>query len=440
MKSTQQENGQTVYEQSKDPNPYDELPYRSFPIEWTAPERLAVVSRLHGGPRPPICHYRVLELGCGDGANLLPLAYYRRYADFVGIDGASTQVATAQARQLALNLPNVHFIRTDFLVANKKLSGQFDYILAHGVFSWVPMGVRDALFRLCAERLRLGGILYLNYNTRPGWNVRGMVREFLLAQTTGLGNLQHRAEAAQAAAATIIASLSADAHPYARLLANEFQFVCDNHVSYVAHEFLAPHNYAYWRSEFLGLAERFGLHYVADADFNYATGRISEDLAAKLLARGIVGRGLKDSTDLLCYRQLHSPILTRAPYQSYALGLNELDSWLVASCMKRCIVPDGINPMFEHPSGYRVETKNEVMRNGLETLQKVWPMGVPLGKVFADLSMVMDDVRLLHRNGLIDLRLEGPDCTMTRSPLNVLEGDWGGYATTPYHTREASSA
>lgn len=39
---------------SNSPNPYDELPYRSFPIEWTAPERLALVPLLYGGPRLPL--------------------------------------------------------------------------------------------------------------------------------------------------------------------------------------------------------------------------------------------------------------------------------------------------------------------------------------------------------------------------------------------------
>ena len=69
-------------------NPYDELPYKSFSIEWSAPERLALASLLHGGPRPPLEKYRVLELGCGNGANLLALAYYRRHAAFVGVDAA----------------------------------------------------------------------------------------------------------------------------------------------------------------------------------------------------------------------------------------------------------------------------------------------------------------------------------------------------------------
>ena len=219
-------------------NPYDELPYKCLPIEWTAPERLALASILHGGPRPLLDTYRVLELGCGNGANLLPLAYYRRHATFVGVDGALTQIEIANARKSALELSNIEFIRSNFFTAAQRLSGQFDFIIAHGIFSWVPSDVRDALLELCAQHLRPGGLLYLNYNTRPGWNVRGMVREFLLAQTAGTTNLRMRAQLAQDVAAKIVAAYTAGEHPYSQLIVNEFRFVCENHVSYVAHEYL----------------------------------------------------------------------------------------------------------------------------------------------------------------------------------------------------------
>ena len=195
-------------------NPYDDLPYRSRPIEWTAPERLALTSVLHGGPRQRLDGYRVLELGCADGANLLPLAYYRKHASFVGIDGARTQIEVADARKSALELSNIDFIYADFITAAQRISGQFDYIIAHGVFSWVSDDVRDALLELSARHLRPGGLLYLNYNTRPGWNIRGMVREFLLAQTAGTASLRIRAQMAQDVSARVVSGSAEGAHPF----------------------------------------------------------------------------------------------------------------------------------------------------------------------------------------------------------------------------------
>jgi SAM-dependent methyltransferase len=419
-------------------NPYDELPYKCLPIEWTAPERLALASLLHGGPRPPLDTYRVLELGCGDGANLLPLAYYRRHATFVGVDGAHSQIEIADARKSALELSNIEFIHSDFLTAAHQLSGSFDYIIAHGIFSWVPHDVRDALLELCAQHLRRGGLLYLNYNTRPGWNVRGMVREFLLAQTAGMKTLRMRADLAQDVAAKIVSSLTVGEHPYSQLIANEFQFVCENHVSYVAHEYLAADNHPYWRSEFLTLARRYSLEYVADADFCYSSGRIPESLAPRLGKEQITGRTLDDTVDLLCYRQLHSPILTQGPLEWNPPALEEFANLLVVSCLVPCAPNGGESPMFQHPSGYEVEAKEAVMAAALKRLQPLWPKGLRIGAVFPDVSKVVDDLKLLQRNGLIELRcIEPSECGVCPDSLNRLESHYGAYVTTPYHTREA---
>ena len=420
-------------------NPYDELPYKSLPIEWTAPERLALASLLHGGPRLPLDTYRVLELGCGDGANLLPLAYYRRHATFVGVDGARSQVEVADARKSALELSNIEFIHSDFLIAAHQLSGPFDYIIAHGIFSWVPYDVRDALLELCAQHLRRGGLLYLNYNTRPGWNVRGMVREFLLAQTAGTPSLLLRAQLAQDVAAKVVSSLTVGEHPYSQLMANEFRFVCENHISYVAHEYLAADNHPYWRSEFLALARRYGLEYVADADFCYSSGRIPEDLAPRLDKEQITGCALEDTVDLLCYRQLHSPILTQSPLAWDPPGLYEFANLLVASCLIPCTSNGAKNPMFQHPSGYQVEAKEEVIVTALKRLQPLWPRGLRIGAVFPDVSQVMDDLKLLQRNGLIELRcIEPYEFGVCPDSLHRLESHYGSYVTTPYHTREAA--
>ena len=93
-------------------DPYDELSYRCRPIEWTAPERLAAASLLHGGPTPAQDSYRSLEFGCGDGANLLPMAYYRRHSHFTGIDGSAVQIGIACAHMRALDLRNVELIHS----------------------------------------------------------------------------------------------------------------------------------------------------------------------------------------------------------------------------------------------------------------------------------------------------------------------------------------
>lgn len=418
-------------------NPYDDLPYRSRSIEWTAPERLALTSLFHGGPRQRLDSYRVLELGCGDGANLLPMAYYRQNAMFVGIDGARSQIEIANSDKSELGLSNIDFIHSDFLTADQQLTGVFDFIIAHGVFSWVSAEVLEALFALCCKRLRPGGLLYLNYNTRPGWNVRGMVREFLLEQTAEITSLPARAKLAQELSAKLAVTLPEEEHPYSKLLANEFRFVCENDVSYVAHEFLSPNNQAYWRSEFMALAGQYGLTYVADADFNYSSGRVAEGVVSGLIGMQISGRTLDDTLDLLCYRQLHTAIFTHSPLTFHSPSHEEFAHLFVASCLTPSVRNNDGNLMFQHPSGYEVEAKEDGMRLALETLQTIWPRGLRLNALFPNVSHVMDDLKLLHRNGLIELRcVEPADFGIHPEPLNKLQSLRSESVTSPYHSRE----
>src|SRR5207237_1392628 len=76
-------------------------------------------------------------------------------------------------------LTNVELICRDLLAVDEGL-GRFDYIIAHGLYSWVPAEVQDHLLALCARLLAPQGVAYVSYNTYPGWHFRGMIREVLL--------------------------------------------------------------------------------------------------------------------------------------------------------------------------------------------------------------------------------------------------------------------
>jgi SAM-dependent methyltransferase len=425
-------------------NPYDEVPYPSMPIDWSAPERLALASLLHGGPRPSLDRYRVLELGCGDGGNLLPLAYYRRHASFVGVDGsrAALGLAHARAAELGLGPERLQLIHADFADIAAHVEGMFDFILAHGILSWIPDPLRDGLLAFCGQRLRPGGLLYLNYNARPGWNVRGMVRELLLAETAMAGPLPARARRAQELAGQLAAGLQAgDDHPYSRLMEREFSFVRDSHMGYIAHEFLAEHNQAYWRRTFLALAAGHGLSYVADADFNYPSGRVSPDLPSQLAALGVAAMPVDDTVDLLSYRQLHSPIFTRAPWAPRPPADDALGDLLMAACLDPLPpIPDK-PPTFRHPGGLEVEAKDEAMRAALERLRTAWPRAIAVHDLFPGATAPWPDLRLLHHHGLIELRLIEPgDFPAPAGPLHERETAWGQqHRTSPWHTRDLPS-
>lgn len=413
--------------------PYDEYPYRSYPIEWSAPERLALTSLLHGGPRLSVEQpYRVLEIGCGDGSNLVPMAAGRPHAAFVGLDNAAVPLAVARARAEASHARNVTFVLADILSASDVLEGEFDVILAHGVFSWVPPETSDALLALCASRLSTGGLVYLNYNARPGWNVRGLVRDYLLIATETAADLPTRTTRARELAAAMADRLDGGEHPYSQLMANEFRFVVSTDPSHTAHEYLAPDNHCYTRREFADLAAAFRLAYVADADFNRPSGRLPEQLPSILEALPIDERMHAATADLLCYRQLHSPILTHARWIATPPATSELADLFVVSTL-RAQTNDGTSAgwVFVDPSGIEVRTSSEEIAVALTSLMQ-HPAAVQLRNLFTDVAAVIDDVRLLHRHGLIELALApGPRRTHAAPdagypPNNVVTQPMGG--------------
>src|SRR3981081_835880 len=116
---------------------YDQVAYRTWPIPQTHPDRLATIALLHGMEPRAIDQCRVLELGCGDGSNLIPMAYGLPGSEFVGVDLAATAVSSGAAASSALGLRNVVLHHLDVMDVSDAF-GAFDYIIAPGLYSWVP--------------------------------------------------------------------------------------------------------------------------------------------------------------------------------------------------------------------------------------------------------------------------------------------------------------
>ena len=127
---------------------YDEIPYPRLAFPYTHPSHLATIGRLLGLLPAPVDRCRVLELGCAGGANLVPMAYAIPSSTWVGIDLSERQIAEGRAFADALGLTNVVLEQLDICEAAESLAdrfGPFDYIIAHGIYSWVPDLVKQAL-------------------------------------------------------------------------------------------------------------------------------------------------------------------------------------------------------------------------------------------------------------------------------------------------------
>lgn len=247
---------------------YDELTYETNPFPETHPGNLAALGRLFGVQTPLAQQCRVLELGSATGGNIIPMAWRLPHSEFVGVELSAPQVAIGQAVIEALGLGNIRLDVGDILELDPAQLGQFDYIIAHGVYSWVPTAVREKILALARDCLTPNGIAYISYNVLPGWRMRGSVRDLLLYATRdaqGADAKYHAAIAALQRLQHALQDAQADSHRYVQ---KEIGYLLKAHPSYLLHEYLAGENNAFLFSEFLADSVRHGLQYLCETDLH----------------------------------------------------------------------------------------------------------------------------------------------------------------------------
>ena len=243
---------------------YDLLPYVSNPFPQTTPARTGAIAKLFGLNATPMARARVLELGCASGGNIIPLASRYPDARFTGVDLSRTQVAAGRARIAALGLKNIEILCQSFTELGDDV-GEFDYIICHGVYSWVPSFVRAAILRICRERLAPDGIANISYNVLPGWRMMQALRDAF--QIAVPDQIDSRARVAQARAfLSTLREHSPAAGAYGEMLRAWDDRLKSLPEDYIAHEFLEEINDPCTFRDFVISAEQEGLCYLGDSD------------------------------------------------------------------------------------------------------------------------------------------------------------------------------
>jgi SAM-dependent methyltransferase len=245
---------------------YDHLPYLSLPIAFTQPSHLAGLAALHGsGPCPDPERAHVLELGCASGGNLLPLAARWPKARFLGVDLSARQIADGNRRIRYFHLENATLEKAD--LADLRLPARsFDYVICHGVFSWVPSTVQGAILRLIGHCLGDSGVAAISYNVFPGWHLRNPVKDILRFYARTDGDIQERVARARAALAALDTYTGPAA--YGALLRAEARQLAKIPSSYILGEFLTEHNHPIQFGDFLTAAAEHGLEFICEADLD----------------------------------------------------------------------------------------------------------------------------------------------------------------------------
>jgi methyltransferase-like protein/2-polyprenyl-3-methyl-5-hydroxy-6-metoxy-1,4-benzoquinol methylase len=246
---------------------YDQVPYKSFPFRQCHPDRLATIAALHGLSGKPINESRILEIGCASGGNLLPIADRYPGSQCVGIDLSSRQIELGESIRKAANLHNA-----ELRVADIRSFGDgeepFDYIISHGVYSWIPDEAQEALLACCRKLSSACGLAYISYNTNPGWRMRGMIRDLMAYHSRNIRSSEDRVRKARAILHFLSETVPTEDNPYGMLLNQELEGLQDKEDYYLLHEHLEEHNEPVYFWQFIERAARHGLQYVGEADYS----------------------------------------------------------------------------------------------------------------------------------------------------------------------------
>jgi SAM-dependent methyltransferase/methyltransferase-like protein len=250
---------------------YDDVPYEGGVVPGCHPERLATIARIFGVPAadPDACS--VLEIGCAAGTNLLPIAYGLPRSSFVGIDPSERQIEMGRTFMAEYGITNTELYCLD-VRETLEWDRKFDFILCHGVFSWVDDEVRGAILEAARRLLNPNGVAYISYNAQPGFSARESIREMLRFHANRFESPAERAEQARALLQFLVDATAhfneSDFAAYRQSLVDERELLSDLPASYIVHEHLTAHNRAFYFHEFLDLASAHHLQYLGDAAFN----------------------------------------------------------------------------------------------------------------------------------------------------------------------------
>jgi methyltransferase-like protein/2-polyprenyl-3-methyl-5-hydroxy-6-metoxy-1,4-benzoquinol methylase len=288
---------------------YDEVPYESYCYKNTHPDNLYVIGKIFGMTPPDLRTGRTLEIGCAAGGNLFPLALLYPEAEFVGIDLSAEEIAEANRYKKELGLKNITFLQKDITEADQEF-GTFDYIICHGVFSWVPDIVREKILHLCRDNLSPHGIAMISYNAYPGWHFVGAVRGMMKHHAQAFKTPAEKIMQARALLTFLSDNMPKDQKLLKNLIDNERDTLSKVNDTYIYHDHLAGLNQPFWLHEFAAMLKDNDLQYLGDTTLSSMYIKNLPPAAAQQLARlpDIVQQ--EQYADFLCNRRFRMSLVT----------------------------------------------------------------------------------------------------------------------------------
>ena len=367
---------------------YDEFPYEGYSFPLTHPERLATVATLFGMQPPPVATARVLELGCGTGGNLIPMAISLPGASFTGYDLSGVQVQRAAETIRALDLKNIAIEQRNILDVTSEPS-RYDYVICHGVYSWVPENVQEKILSICRESLSENGVALVSYNTYPGWHMRESIRGMMRYHARQFEDARVQVTQSRALLDFLVKSVDSEKTSYGMYLASELKLLssCDDY--YIAHEHLERWNAPVYFHQFVERLARHELQYLGESEFSTMVVKNLAAPVAEALSKGIrdVLR-MEQYMDFIRNRTFRSTLLCHRERQ--------LDRNVDSARVARLFVAGALEPLdgkadvrtaqqesFKALNGVQLQTAVPLTRAAIRILSSAWPRAIAFSDLVA---------------------------------------------------------
>ena len=241
------------------------VPYPSFVFDHIRPEHIGAVAALHGIRRNDVSDCCVLELGCGDGANLLSIAYAMPASRCVGVDLSAQRISEAKAVAARIGVKNATFCNMDVMDFTPEEFGKFDFIIAHGLYSWIPEEVRERVLSIYRTCLKPDGVGYISYNAYPGWHMRNVLRDAMRFHS---GNITDPTEKMDASLNFLqfLCETSRAGSVYRSYLEEERDSMSKRYKAALLHDDLNELNQPFYFRDFVESISKHRLRFVAEAE------------------------------------------------------------------------------------------------------------------------------------------------------------------------------
>ncbi len=348
------------------PDAYERVIYRASVIPDTLPERLGGLARLFGFPAADPRTARVLELGCGTGINLLSMATIRPEGRYLGIDASRTQIELGRGWARSAGLHQVE-LRSQRIEDLRDEQG-FDYIVCHGVYSWVPPQVQREVLRVIRALLTPQGVAHLSFNSLPGWHLRAAVRAAMLWEALGTTDFQERVAAGRRGLDLL--TETAPPGPWGQLLQEAVAEIKRQPDWYIFHDLLAEHNEALYLHQLLDRLRPHGLGALA----TIPPAQMTVDLVPEPVRRSVVEHSRGDRLrseqilDLYHRRSFRQVLLCGAEHAEAEPLLAE---HLASVCYEPRLVLDEAG--YTSHLGTRLDTGNPVVHATVRQLHGLRP-------------------------------------------------------------------